>query len=231
MVKVPVSGPVAAGEKVTLMVQEALAATLLPQLLVSPKLALVAMLVVRSELAPVLLRVTDCGPLAVPRLWLLNVRLGGETLATGFVASPVPVKLNACELLAALSVRFREALRFPVAVGLNVTLTVQVLLGKSGASVQVSELMPKSPAFVPSIATVEILRLAVPVLVTATLWGALVWPIFCTLNVRLVGSKLTVSRMPVKFATKASVPPGQSMQVPWMGLAVGNVIEDVDPVK
>jgi hypothetical protein len=34
MVSVPVSGPVALGEKVTLIVQEPLAATLLPQLLV-----------------------------------------------------------------------------------------------------------------------------------------------------------------------------------------------------
>jgi hypothetical protein len=68
MVSVPVSGPVAVGEKVTLMVQEPLAATLPAQVLVSPKLALVAMLVMVSAELPVLLTVTGCDPLVVPRL-------------------------------------------------------------------------------------------------------------------------------------------------------------------
>jgi hypothetical protein len=58
MVSVPLSGPVAVGEKVTLIVQEPLAATLPPQVLVWPKLALVAMLVMVSTALPVLLRVT-----------------------------------------------------------------------------------------------------------------------------------------------------------------------------
>ena len=66
MVSVPVSVPVAVGEKVTLIVQEPLAATLPPQLLVSPKLALVAMLVMVSAALPVLLRVTGCDALVVP---------------------------------------------------------------------------------------------------------------------------------------------------------------------
>jgi hypothetical protein len=58
MVSVPVSGPVAVGEKVTLIVQEPLAATLFPQLLVWPKLALVVTLVMVSAAVPVLLKVT-----------------------------------------------------------------------------------------------------------------------------------------------------------------------------
>ena len=66
MVRVPVSGPVAVGEKVTLIVQEPLAATLPPQLLVCPKLGLVAMLVMVSATLPVLLRVTGCDELVVP---------------------------------------------------------------------------------------------------------------------------------------------------------------------
>jgi hypothetical protein len=57
MVSVPVSEPAAVGEKVTLIVQEPLAATLPPQLLVSPKLVLVAMLVMASAALPVLLKV------------------------------------------------------------------------------------------------------------------------------------------------------------------------------
>jgi hypothetical protein len=67
MVRVPVSVPMAVGAKVTLIVQEPLAATLPPQLLVSPKLALVAMLVMVSAALPLLLRVTGCDALVVPR--------------------------------------------------------------------------------------------------------------------------------------------------------------------
>ncbi len=85
MVSVPVSGPLAVGEKVTLIVREPLAATLPPQLSVSPKLALGAMPVMVSAALPVLLRVTGCDPLVVPTLWLPNVRLPGWTPAAGAV--------------------------------------------------------------------------------------------------------------------------------------------------
>jgi hypothetical protein len=76
--------------------------------------------------------------------------------------------------LEALSVKLSEALRFPVADGVNITLTVQVWLGVTVAPVQVSALLAKSPAFVPPIVAVEMVRLAVPVLVTVSAWAALV---------------------------------------------------------
>ena len=88
-------------------------------------------------------------------------------------AVPVPLKLTVCGLLGALSVKFSEALRLPAADGVNVTLTVQVPLGVTVAPVQVSALLAKSLAFVPPIVTVEMVRLAVPVLVTVTLCAAL----------------------------------------------------------
>src|SRR5208337_5406026 len=72
---------------------------------------------------------------------------------------PVPRRLTICGLLEALSVRFSEALRLPVAEGVNVTLTVQVLLGVTVAPEQVSARLAKSLAFVPPIATVEMVRL------------------------------------------------------------------------
>jgi len=56
----------------------------------------------------------------------------------------------------------------------NVTLTVQVLLGVTVAPVQVSALVAKSLAFEPLIVTVEMVRLAVPVLVTVSVWAGLV---------------------------------------------------------
>jgi hypothetical protein len=67
MVRVPLSVPVVVGANVTEIVQESPAAKLLPQLLVWPKLALGVMPVTVSAEPPVLLRVTSCGPLVVPR--------------------------------------------------------------------------------------------------------------------------------------------------------------------
>ena len=86
--------------------------------------------------------------------------------------------------------KISEALRLPVADGVNVTLTVQVPLGVTVAPVQVSALVAKSLAFVPPIVTVEMVRLAVPVLVTVSVWAALVVPTFCGPNVRLVRRNL-----------------------------------------
>jgi len=73
---------------------------------------------------PALLRVTLCAVLVVPTFWLLNVRLVGKTLAAA--AAPVPVRLTVCGLPAALSEMLTDAVRVPVAVGVNVTLIVQL---------------------------------------------------------------------------------------------------------
>lgn len=69
--------------------------------------------------------------------------------------------------------KFSEALRLPVADGVNVTLTVQAPLGVTVAPVQVSTVLAKSLAFVPLTVTVEMVRLPVPVLVTVTAWAVL----------------------------------------------------------
>jgi hypothetical protein len=70
MVSVPVSEPVAVGVNVTSIVQEPPTARLLPQApapLVTPKLALAAMLAIVSAAVPVVLfRVTVCDALVVP---------------------------------------------------------------------------------------------------------------------------------------------------------------------
>jgi hypothetical protein len=88
--------------------------------------------------------------------------------------TPVPVRLTVCGLFEASSVKLSEAVRLPVADGVNVTLTVQVLLGFIVAREQVSALLAKSPASVPPTVTVEIVRSAVPLLVTVSAWAALV---------------------------------------------------------
>ena len=120
----------------------------------------------------------------MPKLTLVVLRL---TLG----AVPVPLKPTTWGLPLALSVKFSEALRLPVAEGVNVTLTVQVLVGVTVAPEQMSALLAKSLAFVPPIVTGEKVRLAVPELVTVTVCGALVDPIFWGLNVRLVGENDT----------------------------------------
>jgi hypothetical protein len=58
MVSEPLREPVAVGVKVTLIVQEALAATLEPQVLVWEKSPLMVMLLIVRVALPVLLRVT-----------------------------------------------------------------------------------------------------------------------------------------------------------------------------
>jgi hypothetical protein len=73
-----------------------------------------------------------------------------------------------------LSVKVNVALSAPVTGGVNVTLTVQVPLGMSVASVQVSAVLAKSLAFVPPKATFAMLRLAKPMLVTVSVKAALV---------------------------------------------------------
>ena len=74
--------------------------------------------------SPVLLKVTLSAALVVPTFWLPNVRLVTERLAVAAV--PVPVRLTVC-LPAALSEMLTVAVRVPGAVGVNVTLIMQLL--------------------------------------------------------------------------------------------------------
>jgi hypothetical protein len=98
----------------------------------------------------------------------------GETTAK---STPTPDRVTACVLPAALvllSVKVTVPLAAPVAAGVNVTLTVQVPLGVTVAPVQVSALLAKSLAFAPPSVAVVMVRLSGPVLVTVTVWAALV---------------------------------------------------------
>jgi len=87
----PVRDPVAVGVKVTLIVHDALAARLVPQLLVSEKSPLTVMLEIARVAPPGLLSVTLCGLLLVPSICPENVNEVGDRLAPGAV--PVPDKL------------------------------------------------------------------------------------------------------------------------------------------
>jgi hypothetical protein len=86
--------PVAVGVNVTLILQMAPTATLVPQVFVwlkSPLFApVIVMLLMLSAAVPVFESVTACAVLLVLTSWLLNVSDAGERLTAG--ATPVPVK-------------------------------------------------------------------------------------------------------------------------------------------
>ena len=88
--------PAAAGVKVTLIVQLLPPATELAQVLVWAKsvalIPVIAMLVVARAAFPVLVRVTDCAELVLPRFWLVKVKLLALRLTTGPL--PVPLKVT-----------------------------------------------------------------------------------------------------------------------------------------
>jgi hypothetical protein len=125
-----VRAPVAVGLNVTLIVQFAPAATLAPQVLVCEKSPLFVPTIVMPEplnanvAFPVLDSVMFCAALVVPTGWLVKVRLAEDSPTMG--AIPVPDSETFCGLFAASSLMVSEALCAPVAVGLKVTLMLQL---------------------------------------------------------------------------------------------------------
>ena len=72
-----------------------------------------------------MLNVTVWAGLVVPTSWLANVRLAGDRPAAG--AIPLPFRAAVCGLPLALSVTDRVPLRVPVAVGVKLTLILQLV--------------------------------------------------------------------------------------------------------
>src|SRR5467141_1122412 len=140
MVKVPGRVPVAVGINVTLIVQLAPAASGVAGGVigqgVAPGLAAkspdaVMETIVRGPV-PVLVSVTVCAALVVFSSWLPKVRLVGASPTAGVGFAPVPVNAMFCGLVLSLSVSCNVAVSLPTTVGLNVTLTVQVLVAPKG---------------------------------------------------------------------------------------------------
>src|SRR5215831_10308127 len=84
------------------------------------------MAVMFSVPGPVLVRVTGWPALLVPTVWLAKVRLAGESLTTGTGATAVPLSVTDCGLPLPSSVMLTEAVLVPAAVGVKVTVMVQV---------------------------------------------------------------------------------------------------------
>jgi hypothetical protein len=141
---------------------------------------------------PELVRVTLCAELVVPTCCWPKLRLVGEKLTAGAVATPVPLSATVCGEAGALSVTETLAPRDPAALGVKVTEIEQLEPAASveGLSGQVF-VCAKSPAFVPVIPIELIVRAPVPVLVRVTLCAELVVPTSCWPKLRLVGENVT----------------------------------------
>ena len=163
--------PAAAGLKVTLIEQLALAASVLPQVLAdsakSEALAPVTPRLAMFKVAfPVLFKMTAKGALVVVTGWFPKAKLLGERPATAAALVPVPVRLMICWLSLALSATITEAVRVPAELGVNVTVMAQLLPAATEAlQVVVSE---KSPGLAPAKAILEMLSPALPVLARVT---------------------------------------------------------------
>lgn len=128
MVTAAVRSPMAVGENFTRIVQLPPPPNEVKQLLVSeksPTLAPVTVMLLMVKLAlPVLVMVTAWAELVVPTFWLVKVRVPLEKLTPPLF--PEPCKATDCGLPAALSVIVRAVVRGPAALGLKVTLIVQL---------------------------------------------------------------------------------------------------------
>jgi hypothetical protein len=117
----------------------------------------------------------------------------GERLTAGAV--PVPVRLTVWVAGLALSVTVKVALCEPLAVGVKVTLKVQL---PPAATVAPQLLVcAKSLLFVPVMVTLVTLSLALPVLHSIMVSAALVVPFAWLPNQRLVGDRLAPGPAPV----------------------------------
>ena len=101
----------------------------------------------------------------------VKVRLSGERLTAGAVLAPVPVKPTVCGLPTALSEMLIVPLRVPVAVGVKVTLIVQ--LAPAASELPQLSVCAKSPAFVPVTARLVMLKRALPLLDKVTVCARL----------------------------------------------------------
>ena len=148
----PLLVPVAVGTNVALIVHVTPMARvegLRGQLLVWAKSPLAAMALKVKVAVPVLVTVMDLAALFVPTTWLAKESDVGEKAIAP--VPPTPVKLSVWGLPEALSLTESVALLVPVAVGVKVTLMVQVW--PTGTAAVQLFVGTKSPLFVPVIVT------------------------------------------------------------------------------
>ena len=156
-VSVPVTVPFLVGEKVTPTVQVAPGAILVPQVLLDiAKCVVTTMLEKVSETFWSLVRITVLGKLVLRKTTLPKFKVLVESV-TG-LPLPVPVRLTTWGLPEALSVKVREPVKVPTAVGENSTPTLQL----APAARLVPQLLLEIVKPAPLIAMLEIVTDTVP---------------------------------------------------------------------
>ena len=189
--------PDAAGLNVTLAVQLAATARLVPQVLLAiakldafaPEIA--ALLIVTAVFVPFVI-VTVCGELVTPSAVFPNETLDGVTVRVPPAdEAPVPDNAAVCGLLLELSETVNVAARVPATVGLNATVTVQ-LAAAARLVPQVLLAIEKSPGFVPVMAMLLMVIDVVPAFFRVVVCDALVDPMFTVPNASEVGDNATV---------------------------------------
>jgi len=191
-------GPVADGVNITPIVQVAPAASELPQVVTSAKspelVPAIASPEMPKEVLLLLLTVIVWSALEVATGWLPKERLAGERpIPAG--AAPVPERATLWGLPLALSLTLTDAVRVPLAVGVKVTLIVHVF----PAATELPQVLiwAKSPALVPVIVILVMLKGALPVLPRLTVWAALVVPTAWLAKVRMADDKPAAGAVPV----------------------------------
>ena len=163
-----------------MMLQDCFAPKLVPQLFVCEKRPVVVMSVMYSVALPASVRDTVCGGVQLQWQKRKHVkkqekdRLVGARVTT-VPSAPVPLRETFCGLPAALSVILNAAMRVPDAVGLNLTLMLQ--LAPAANELPHVWVCAKSPTLVPVTAMLVIVKEVVPTLVRVTVFTGLVVPI------------------------------------------------------
>jgi hypothetical protein len=139
---------------------------------------------------------------------LPKLRLEGLRVTAGAGAIPVPERLTLWGLPAASSLMATLALSLPVVEGVKVTVMVQLALAARVPAPTGQVLVwAKSLALVPVSPMLLMVRGAVPLLVSVTLFPALVVPMSWVPNARLVGLRVTAGAVPVPVrATVCGLP-------------------------
>jgi hypothetical protein len=170
----------------TLIVHVVLAARLVVQVVAETlKSPVVEITMLFSVTLWLFVRVNTLGRLVVPTVRAANVALAGVNVACG---TPVPDSGTVCGLFGALSVIVRFPVRTPSWVGVKVTLITQLFPART--------VLPQGFVLVvwaksPLVAMLLMFSVAVPVLVSVTVFPAAVTPTTTLAHVREVGTRVT----------------------------------------
>ena len=204
-VSVPAREPDAVGLNVTLIVQLAEAARLLPHVLLAIKkspwfVPVVAMLLIVIEALLPFFRVAVCDPLVEPTLTLPKENDVGLILTTPAPPVPNPERVTFCGLVLSESLKFSVAFRVPLVVGAKTTLAVQLAPAASDVPQVLLEIW-KSPAFAPAKVMLLIVMAAAFPFVNVMAFGAPLLPTATDAQLRLAGATVAAAKQFVPWRT------------------------------